>query len=94
MKSLILLIAILSTTSAMAFMDFPSEYPTQSDWAKAMTERACEVKFSKSATGTIKESSNGSVTYVVYNKQGKVIAAASAASAFIGAKKVCLSVAN
>ncbi len=89
MKAVILSIAVLVSSSAMAFVDVPS-FPTESGWAKAMTQKACDMKFSNSAVGTIQKHANGSVTYTVYNKHGQVIAAAAASSEFIGAKKVCL----
>lgn len=92
MKALILPLVVLSSSSAMAFINVPTTYPTKTDWAKAMTERACNVKFSKSAVGTITKNSDGSVTYTVFNKHGKVIAKALASSTFIGAEKVCVEV--
>ncbi len=93
MKTIILSLAVLATTPAMAFVDVPT-FPTESGWAKAMTQKACHVKFSKSAVGTIQKHNDGSVTYTVYNKHGQVIAQAAASSEFIGAEKVCLQVNN
>lgn len=93
MKTVILSIVFLASSSAMAFVDFPSmQFPTESGWAKAMTAKACGVKFAKSATGRIQKHGDGSVRYTVYNSHGKVIAMADASSSYIGAEKVCLSV--
>lgn len=91
MKSVILSLTVLAAAPAMAFVDVPT-FPTESGWAKAMTQKACHVKFSKSAVGTIQKHNDGSVTYTVYNKHGQVIAMAAAASDLIGAEKVCLQV--
>lgn len=89
MKLLISVLFVFSFNFAGAF-NFPSsDIPDDSQWAKAMTERACKVKFNKSTVGTIDKAKNG-VVYSVFNKNGEMIASAWAKSTFILAKKKCL----
>ena len=89
MKKMILTAITALSTQTMAFVDMPT-YPNENDWAKAMTEKACKMKFSSSAVGIITEQNNGTVLYTVYSKSGQVLAQAVAQSSFIGAKKKCL----
>jgi hypothetical protein len=87
MLKLIALTTLLSTSAfaGMTNLDIPSE----SQWAKGMTKMACKVKLGKGTIGSIEESEEG-VVYTVMNSQGEVVAAASATSTFILAKKECL----
>ena len=90
MKVLITILLALSFNTAQAF-DFPNtgDIPNDNQWSKAMTSRACNVKFQKSDVGTIDDAKKG-VVYTVYNKDGVVLASAWASSTFVLAKKKCL----
>ena len=93
MKSTLMFSILFFVSNAFAF-GVPSmpnlDFPTNSGWAKAMTGKACKVKFSKSAVGMIDKSAKKGVVYTVYTADGQVIASAWASSTFVGAKKSCL----
>ena len=86
------LFATLITLPSLAIeipMFGPSDFPKESDWAIAMTERACKIRVSKDHKGEIYQVANG-VVYSVRNKNGKVVAEAFAKNTSIFAKKECL----
>lgn len=91
MKRLLFAITVLTctnlfaTTADMANLQFPSE----SGWAIAMTEKACKVELPKASIGSITEVEGG-VVYQVQNADGDVLAKAYATSTSIFAKKDCL----
>ncbi len=93
MKSILTFSILLFVANAFAF-NFPNissnDFPSEDGWAKAMTSRACQVKFSKSDFGVIDKNAKKGVVYTVYNQNGQVLASAWARSTFIGAKKRCL----
>ncbi len=93
MKTTLVFSILFFVTNAFA-MNVPTfsqnDFPTENGWAKAMTSRACKVKFSEQAVGTIDKSAKKGVVYTVYTADGQVLASAWAGSTFIGAKKRCL----
>ena len=95
MKKLMTTAAIILATSSAWAIEIPAmnigvdDFPSESGWAKAMTEKACKLDFKKSDYGVITEVEDG-VVYTVYNKQNKVVAESWASSKFIWAKKSCL----
>jgi hypothetical protein len=92
MKALITLAIVLTATQVLAFTlpTFTGDIPSEDGWAKAMTSRACDMKFASNDVGTIDKSAKNGVVYTVYNLQGEVLASAWARSTFIGARKKCL----
>ena len=92
MKILLTIAMIFSVNVASAFMpNIPSakDFPSDSNWAVAMTERACKVRFQGDVEGSIDKAKSG-VIYTVTNANGVVLAQAWARSTFIGAKKRCM----
>ena len=93
MKAIVLVVSVLFSTAAMAFVDMPSfsnsDFPSESNWAKFRTGKACGLKFSASTVGQIKKFNDGSVLYTVKGSDGKVLAAATAKSDLIVFKANC-----
>ena len=84
---LVTLMTLGFSFQALAFdMNFPTQFPA--DWAVAMTERACGVRFKKGVVGETTKIQGG-VLYTVYSN-GKAVAAATAKSTSLFAKKTCL----
>lgn len=76
MKKIIL--AALISSSAFAIgnpADVPSDFPTDSGWAKFRVSTACDMSFPKSFTGSIENTSEGKV-FSVMNENGDEVAAA------------------
>lgn len=84
-----LIISTLFTASAFA-ISAPSQYPTESGWAIAMTEAACGVQYPEGSKGSILKDGDG-VFYMVVAPDSVILGAAKATSTFIWAKKSCSS---
>jgi hypothetical protein len=91
MKRLLFAITVLTCTSVFASTaDLPSlQFPSESGWAIAMTEKACDLDLPTGSIGTITEVEGG-VVYQVRSTQGELLAKAYATSTGIFAPKSCL----
>ncbi|MFT6069690.1 MAG: hypothetical protein ACJAT2_001529 [Bacteriovoracaceae bacterium] len=91
MKKLLLAATILTCTNLFASTaDMTNlQFPSESGWAIAMTEKACNVDLPSTSVGRITEVEGG-VVYLVENQEGDLLAKAYAKSTSIFAKKECL----
>ena len=91
MKRLLFAITVLTCTNLFAStVDMTNlQFPSESGWAIAMTEKACDVNLPASSVGRITEVEGG-VVYLVESVDGDLLAKAFAKSTSIFAKKECL----
>jgi hypothetical protein len=91
MKRLLFAVAVLTCTNLFASVaDMPNlQFPSESGWAIAMTEKACDLNLPAASVGTITEVEGG-VVYQVRDTEGDLLAKAHATSTSIFAKKDCL----
>lgn len=76
MKKLILAALISTSSFAMTGIpNVPSDFPTESGWAKFKVSNACNMEFDSSDVGMIDETDNGRL-FTITDADGNEIAAA------------------
>ena len=94
MKTLMTVVAVLFSLTALANpANFPTQFPTESGWAKAKVRKACGVQVSKSDVGSISKakSTSGKMAYVytVKTSSGELVGKAAAYSDAVWVKATC-----
>jgi hypothetical protein len=92
MKQIVFAFILGFSTVASAFVDVPTQFPTESGWGKYVISKACDVKLSSLKDASILVSEQGQKTVYVAIINGEVVAEAAALGDYIWSTVQCSSV--